>query len=337
MPGAGPAATPVPAPAPPVTILIDTDDHPATTAQALASHHPAAGRITIDPTPATTAPAALAQDVLHALGKTCFGAPAGHGAWADSQAPAWTAVRAWITAMHITDVTVTRAHRLTEPRLHQLLHLRERTGIHITLLWHTRPSRTLTLLLAGIAHHTTDTLDVPANPTGTAPGPAGRRSPRTSVPWLDPPPPLPGLPVSRTRRALCDGIEALPHPDGSSPLQSDDSGELADRLHTVAHPLNAAALAISFLTATGPDRLAMLRGTDVHPRGTHVKLHDPHTHRHCRVHALPTWAHTLITAAHHHHLDTGRPPTSALHPLIAARNAATLTEHANAIRTRLPR
>ncbi|MET9701148.1 hypothetical protein ABZY31_30120 [Streptomyces sp. NPDC006529] len=333
MPAAGPAATPVPAPAPPVIVVIDTDDYPATTAQALASHHPAAGRITVDPTPATTAPAALAQDVLHALGKTRFGTPAGHGTWADSLTPAWTAVRAWITALHISTLTVTRAHRLTEHRVRQLLHLREHTGIHLTLLWHTRPSRTLRELLANIDHHPTHTLTTPA---GTTPAPANPRPPRKALPWLDPPRPQPGLAGPRARRGPCDGAETHPHPARPGIPASDGHSELADRLHTLAHPLHAAALTTTLLTGAAPARLALIRGIDVHPHGTHVKVHDPHTHRHCRVHALPTWAHTLITAAHHHHHDTGHLPTSPLHPLITARDAATLTEHADAIHIRLP-
>ncbi|MCP3759390.1 hypothetical protein [Streptomyces sp. TBY4] len=286
----------------------------------------------MDPTPATTAPAALAQDVLHALGKTCFGTPAGNGAWADSLTPAWMAVRAWILALHISGLTVTRAHRLTEHRLRQLLHLREHTGIHLTLLWHTRPTPTLRQLLAGIDHHTTRTLTTPTG-TGTT---TDRRPPRMSFPWLDPPQSLPGLAVPRARRSPCQGVEPLPRLARPGTPASDGHAELADRLHTLAHPLHAAALTTTLLTGAGPARLALIRGTDVHPDGTHVKVHDPHTHHRCRIHALPAWAHTLITAAHHHHQDTSRPPTSALYPLITARDAATLTEHATSIHIRLP-
>ncbi|WP_371681050.1 hypothetical protein [Streptomyces sp. NBC_01276] len=339
MPAPGPASTragPAPATPPPATILIDAHDDPAVTAQALTAHHVAAGQITVDPTPATTAPAALAQDVLHALGKTCFGTPDGHGTWADSLTPAWTAVRAWTNALHITALTVTRAHRLTEHRLQQLFHLREHTGIHLTLLWHTQPARSLPLVLAGIEHVIAHTAAPPTERASAAPTPANRQPPRTAIPWLDPPRPLPGFAASRTARGPCDGVGPLPYPAAPPTPQNDDHSEVAERLHALAHPLNAAALTTALLTGAGPTRLALIRGNDVHPRGTHVKVHDLHAHRHCRIHALPTWAHTLITAAHHHHHDTGRPPDSPLHPLITTRNAATLTEHANAIHTRLP-
>ncbi|MFF9222147.1 hypothetical protein [Streptomyces viridosporus] len=78
-----PAATPV-------TVIVDRHDHPATTAAALDAHQPAAGRITVHPTPAVGAPAALAQDVLAALGKTIIGTNEQYGTWADSLAGAST-------------------------------------------------------------------------------------------------------------------------------------------------------------------------------------------------------------------------------------------------------
>jgi hypothetical protein len=77
---------------PAVTVLIDKDDHPTWTAAAHAAHDPAMGRLTVDPSPANGAPAALAHDLLYALGKRLPTGGKTYGTWADSQRPAWNAV-----------------------------------------------------------------------------------------------------------------------------------------------------------------------------------------------------------------------------------------------------
>ncbi len=124
---------------PAVTVLIDKDDHPAWTAAAHTAHEPALGRLTVDPSPANGAPAALAHDLLSALGKRLPQGGETYGTWADSQRPAWDAVAAWILTHRIRHLIVCRTDRLTTARQKQLLALRERCGIHLTLLWH-RPA-----------------------------------------------------------------------------------------------------------------------------------------------------------------------------------------------------
>ena len=47
-------------PLPPVTVLLDPHDDANVTAALLAAHDPAAGRVTVHPTPATSSPSALA-------------------------------------------------------------------------------------------------------------------------------------------------------------------------------------------------------------------------------------------------------------------------------------
>lgn len=129
---------------PPVTVLIDRDDHPDWTTTALAAHSPAQGRITVHPATANGAPAALAHDLLYALGKRLPAGGTSYGTWADSRRPAWDAATAWTLAHHIGHVIVCRTDRLTHTRRGQLLALRERTGIRLTLLWHQPADRTLT-------------------------------------------------------------------------------------------------------------------------------------------------------------------------------------------------
>lgn len=47
----------------------DPDDDRAFMAAALAAHAPAAGRVTVHPTPVASAPASLAHDLLRSMGK----------------------------------------------------------------------------------------------------------------------------------------------------------------------------------------------------------------------------------------------------------------------------
>ncbi|ULR47834.1 hypothetical protein [Streptomyces deccanensis] len=54
---------------PPITVINDPHDLPDYTITALASHHPATGRVAVHPTPLATAPAYLAHDLIRALGK----------------------------------------------------------------------------------------------------------------------------------------------------------------------------------------------------------------------------------------------------------------------------
>jgi hypothetical protein len=336
----GPATTPV-------TVLIDPHDQPATTAAALDAHQPAAGRITVHPTPAVGAPAALAQDVLATLGKTCFGTDEQHGTWADSLQPAWTAASAWITALRIRHMIVTRAHQLTERRLRQLIDLRQRTGVRLTLVWHTQPTATLATVLDSTDHHLLTDPDAalpqlphPEEGRSTPWWPPDHTRPARPQSWDWITPPLPGRAqaVPRPPRTTCPGADHTPTllPAVQADNHDEITNRLAARLHVLAHPLHTATLTLTVLTAANPDRLALIRGIDI-PRGaTHVKIHDSTAHLRCRLHPLPAWARPLLDAARHYHHYDGRPPEAAIHPLVTARGAADLTHSATTIRLHLP-
>ncbi|WP_406387538.1 hypothetical protein [Streptomyces sp. NBC_00887] len=95
--------------------------------------------MSVDPGSAIGAPAALVHDLLHALGR---GLPHGgetYGTWAGSQRPALDVVAAWILTHRIGHLIVCRTDCLTTARRHQLLALRERCGIRVSLLLH-RPA-----------------------------------------------------------------------------------------------------------------------------------------------------------------------------------------------------
>lgn len=123
--------------APPVTVVLDPDDDVAVTRAALAAHAPTRGRITVDPTPATGAPAAslLGSDVLVALGK-----PA--ALLSDQQTGggqrAWQAAAAWILGDGVAQLIVLRGHRLDRQAWAQLTALRRHTGIHLAVICHHR-------------------------------------------------------------------------------------------------------------------------------------------------------------------------------------------------------
>ncbi|MFP8963231.1 hypothetical protein ACLIYP_22160 [Streptomyces nanhaiensis] len=336
----------------PVTVVIDHSDHPAFTAAALDAHAPAAGRITVHPTPAVGTAAALAQDVLHALGKTVIGTREQHGTWADSLHPPWNAACAWTSAHGIDHLIVTRAHQLTTRRLHQLLGLRRRNGIRLTLLWHTRPTSVLATALDGTAYRLTEDLPTaltqPQQPRhtparhGTAGRPHDQPLPgRHQTAWISPPRPSRGQVVPRPPRVQCPGAEqpcsAITPATAAEPDDHDQTtGHLTARLHTLAHPLHAAAPAAATLTGAGLERLALIRGTDIDTAATHLKTHDSPAHRRCRLHPLPTWARPLLNAAaRYHHLD-GRPPDAALLPLVTARNGIHLATCTKLLRLRLP-
>ncbi|WP_377266750.1 hypothetical protein [Peterkaempfera sp. SMS 1(5)a] len=118
-----------------VTIVVDERDDLFSTQAALQAHRPEDGRITVQPTPASSSPAALAHDVLYALGKRLAPGPNSPDVWLDSVNAAWLAAAAWGIATGMRHVVVTRTHLLTPRRLDQLLAWREITGVQLTLLW----------------------------------------------------------------------------------------------------------------------------------------------------------------------------------------------------------
>ncbi|MFF4427470.1 hypothetical protein ACFY04_43360 [Streptomyces sp. NPDC001549] len=117
---------------PPVVLVLDPYDNAAHIHTALAAHDPAAGRVTLHPGPGTTSDTALAHDLLAALDRP----PLLPGHFRSGRQPAWEAATAWIRAAPVTRLTVLRAHLLTLRRLQRLLHLRDVTGLHLTLVCH---------------------------------------------------------------------------------------------------------------------------------------------------------------------------------------------------------
>ncbi|MFJ9034443.1 hypothetical protein ACIRQP_39575 [Streptomyces sp. NPDC102274] len=309
------------------------------------------GRLTIDPSPANGAPAALAHDLLYALGKRLPAGGETFGTWADSQRPAWDAVATWMLTHHIGHLIVCRTDRLTHARQRQLLALRERCGIRLTLLWHRPVTPVLRTLLEGIPHHIIDTLSQAHTVLGrTGHSPAGTRNAGQQRPiepapsqddgqWLTSPAPSGGTVTDRPKRARCPGApELVPTTTGAPPAQGDDrtpADVLAARLTTVAYPLHATALTIHAVTGADISRLALIRGIDINETATTVKVHDSTAHRKCQAYPLPIWTRGLIRAAVIHAQLKERAPDSPLFPFITVQDGEQLRLTATGIRYNL--
>ncbi|MBL3671375.1 hypothetical protein JL475_36850 [Streptomyces sp. M2CJ-2] len=336
---------------PAVTVLIDKDDHPAWTAAAHSAHNPDLERLTIDPSPANGAPAALAHDLLYALGKRLPTGGETYGTWADSQRPAWDAVATWILTHRIDHLIVCRTDRLTTARQKQLLTLRERCGIRLTLLWHRPVTPALKTLLEETPYRLVDALPQARialrhtghPPTGTRS--AGQQRPTEPAPcqddgqWITSPAPSDGIATDRPKRARCQGAPVLaPTTSGTPPARGHDrtpADVLAARLTTVAHPLHATALTIHAVTGADISRLALIRGIDINETATAVKVHDSTAHRRCQVYPLPAWTRPLIHAAGIHGQLKDRAPDSPLFPLITVQGGEQLALTATGIRYHL--
>ncbi|MDX2733665.1 hypothetical protein [Streptomyces sp. PA03-2a] len=332
---------------PPVTVLIDKTDHPDWTATAHAAHDPALGRLTIDPSPANGAPAALAHDLLYALGKRLPQGGETYGTWADSQRPAWDAACAWVLAHHIGHLIVCRTDRLTAARQRQLLAMRERCGIRLTLLWHRPVSPEVKTLLEQTPYQIIDRLPQARvdlglgayTPTGEGMKQHQPRQPsrqQDDSQWIALRPPSAGVVVHRPARAPCQGAsEAAPTSPPSTHRHDRTSRSaevLSARLGTVAHPLHAAALTIHAVTAADLNQLSLIRGIDINEAATVVKVHGSAAHRRCRTYPLPVWTRPLIHAARIHGQLNDRAPENPLLPLIAVRQGHQLHRSAAGIR-----
>ncbi|WP_410595481.1 hypothetical protein [Amycolatopsis sp. lyj-23] len=156
----------------PVAVLADPGDDVAVTKALLDWHCPAAGRVTVHPTPFSAAPNTLAHDVLAALGRpvTRLSAEQISGA-----IPAWQAVAAWVGAEEITQVVVLRAHTLSAAGWARLLELRERTGIALVMVWHAPALHApWGEHLAGVPYRETDDVGEICAVTAPAPLPPGQ-------------------------------------------------------------------------------------------------------------------------------------------------------------------
>jgi hypothetical protein len=152
-------------PLPPVTVLLDPHDDANVTAALLAAHDPAAGRVTVHPTPATSSPSALACDLLAALGRPVTRLAEEH---VSGVAPAWQAAAAWVAGDQIGQLVVLRTHRLAVAGWRRLLELRRATGTRLVLAWHDRAlSRDVTRLLTDVPYQVSTTVADVAG-TGTS-------------------------------------------------------------------------------------------------------------------------------------------------------------------------
>jgi hypothetical protein len=321
-----------------MAIVVDERDDLFYTRAALQAHRPEEGRITVQPTPANGSPAALAHDMLYALGKRLAPGPNSPDVWLDSVNAAWLAAAAWGVATGVRHVVVPRAHLLTARRIDQLLAWRELTGAQLTLLWQKTP-RGLPSALARVERRISsrDQFEAlltepgaiplrpsfpPAPPAMTRPAVVGSgqssvRQPRGT--W----------PVSMTpgRRAHpCDGalataqlVQAVP----AIEIAAEDAAALA----ALAHPLIAGALGVLALTQASLGSLRFTRDLDIAGDVSAIKIHEG-GHRCCPLYAVPAWARSLLAGARAHHRLTPHPPADSVFAPVMIAEARHLRAHA---------
>ncbi|MFE0349460.1 hypothetical protein [Streptomyces griseoluteus] len=325
-----------------VTIVVDERDDLFYTRAALQAHRPGEGRITVQPTPASGSPAALAHDMLYALGKRLAPGPNSPDVWLDSVNPAWLAAAAWGVAAGVRHVVVPRAHLLTIRRIDQLLAWRESTGAQLTLLWQ-KASRGLPPVLARVERRISgrDQFEallaepgpIAARPSFPPATPAMTGAAEVEMghsPTRQPPDALPQSMKPRRQAHPCTGAMAtaqLSQPAPALELASEDTTALA----TLAHPLIAGALSVLAFTRVGLGSLRFTRDLDITGAVSAIKLHGV-GHRSCPLYAVPAWARPLLAGARAHHRLTGQPGDSVFAPVLVA-EARHLRAHAG----RLPR
>ncbi|MEV5809487.1 hypothetical protein [Streptomyces parvulus] len=282
---------------PAVTVVLDPGDDLVHTRAALAAHAPGDGRLTVHPTPGTDSVLTLAYDVLASLGKPV---PVAGYRQLDT-APAWTLAAAWILATRTSHLMLLRAHLLTPHRLRAVLHLRQRTGLKVTLICHTRhvpaPMRRV---LATVSHHMAEAaalLPAADPPSPAPPAPAPRRT--LANRWLS----LPALTTlcafdAATRPCQCTAPMAADRDFFAPVLPALTEAEVARRLHrATAHPRLAAELATAVFTAASVTQLATAHVRDLAPDASTLTLHDDGLRQGCMTHHVPAWARPLLLAA----------------------------------------
>lgn len=287
---------------PPVTVVLDAHDDLPHTRAAQAAHNPTTGRATVHPTIGTDSTICLAYDILAALGKPV---PVTGYPRLDPDPP-WAMAAAWTLATPITHLTVLRAHLLGRRRIHDLITLRERTGVHLVLVCHRRhPTPALEQALRQVDHRLADAA---AHLPGTDDTDLPRSRPPRPTPmhdrWLN----LPALTTycsgdGAQRRCRC--TPPLAHDRGFHPPQmaTATATDVARRLHTAtAHPHLAAQLATAIFTAASDAQLHTARPTDLTDGAATIALHDPDGLRFgCLTHSVPPWARPLLLAAAYQH------------------------------------
>ena len=286
-----------------VTLVVDERDDLHFTRAALAAHRPQDGRVTVQPTPANSGPAALAHDALYALGKRLASGPNSPDAALDSVHLAWHAAAAWSIAAGVRHVVLIRAHLLTARRVDQLLAWRELTGVQLTLVWH-KPPVGLPSALAEVRRvrdraRFTSVLAEPGPPPARALFPPNVTGVTAQADVMVRLPMRPGSLPSRSGVAglgrSCAGAtvtaqSTLPVP--ARPV----AAETVTALGLLAHPLVAGALGVVAFTAGTLGSLRWTRDLDITGDISLIKIHEP-AHRRCRLFAVPTWARPQLAAA----------------------------------------
>ncbi|MFD9280252.1 hypothetical protein ACFWD7_23610 [Streptomyces mirabilis] len=322
-----------------VTLVVDEWDNVQFTRAAQQAHLPAEGRITVQPTPASGSPAALAHDVLYALGKRLAPGPDTPDVWLDSVNPAWLAAAAWSAATGVRHVLVTRTHLLTTRRVDQLLAWRELTGVQLTLLWQTAP-RLLPPVLARVRRRVSgrDQLQAVLTAAGPIPArpfflpfPAG--APIAAVAARRMPPQWRARSAQTVPRQAhtCTGASAaaqlLPTVPGIEVAPEDTAA-----LTAIAHPLIAGALGVLAFTGGNLGGLRWTRDLDITGDVSAIKFHGV-GHRYCSLYAVPAWARPLLAGARAHHRLATHPPGDGVFAPVMLAEARHLRAHAG----RLPR
>jgi hypothetical protein len=119
-----------------VRVLLDPGDEVRVSVGLLERHDPVGGLVVVHPTPGHSGLAALAHDVLAALGRSIRRLEAERLV---GSAQAGRAVAAWLLADQIEDLVVLRADRLSAPGWDWLLTVCRRTGTRLLLICH-RPA-----------------------------------------------------------------------------------------------------------------------------------------------------------------------------------------------------
>ncbi|WP_414166379.1 hypothetical protein ACMATS_00250 [Streptoverticillium reticulum] len=317
-----------------VTIVVDEQDDLFYTRAALQAHRPAKGCITVHPTPASGSPAALAHDVLYALGKRLAPGPGSADVWLDSVNAAWLAAAAWAVANGVRHVVVPRAHLLTTRRIDQLLAWRKLTEAQLTLLWHKAPHR-LPPPLAQVrcvrdpsqfASVVTEPGPTPVHPCFPS-APTGATGPTPTMPGLPPVRPGYAQSVSRVPRPghVCAGAAATAQLAPATPANA-VAPEVTAALAVLAHPLIAGALSVAAFTGGSLGSLRWTRDLDITGDICAIKTHEP-GHRRCRLSAIPAWARPQLAGARAFHRLTPQAPENVFGPLLLA-EARHLRAHA---------
>ncbi|MGW7459992.1 hypothetical protein [Streptomyces sp. NPDC054797] len=329
-----------------VTVVVDERDDLFYTRAALQAHRPEEGRITVHPTPASSSPAALAHDVLYALGKRLAPGPDSPDVWLDSVNAAWLAAAAWGVATGVRHVVVPRSHLLPLRRIDQLLAWRTSTGAQLTLLWQ-GPPRGLPPVLAQVERRVSgrDQFEALLAEPGPIPArPFFPAAPAMIMTRLATEAVLPRQPSGRQRQEIrpasmtpdrrgrpCVGAMATAQLVQAVPAVQ-VAPEDAVALASLAHPLIAGALSVLAFTRAGLDSLRLTRDIDVTGDVSAIKAHEV-GHHCCPLYVVPDWARPLLAAARAHHRLARWPSGESVFAPVMRSEGRHLRAHAE----RLPR